>query len=51
MLVKRADIGNGCSFGVAITPLKGTEFEGDWGVETDLFLVTLLNPHWQIMHV
>jgi len=44
MLVERADLGNGGSVGVVLTPLKGTSFEGDWSADTDLVLVSLLHP-------
>jgi hypothetical protein len=44
MFVGRADLGNGGSFGVVLTPLKGTSFEGDWSANTDLILVSLLHP-------
>lgn len=44
MFVERVDLGNGGSFGVVVTPLKGTSFEGDWAVDSDLVLVSLLHP-------
>ncbi|WP_155418724.1 MULTISPECIES: hypothetical protein [Pseudomonas] len=44
MLVERVDLGNGGSFGVVLTPLKGTSFESDWAANTDLVLVSLLHP-------
>ena len=44
MLVGRADLGNGGSFGVVVTPLNGTSFEGDWSADTDLVLVSVLHP-------
>ncbi|WP_447077785.1 hypothetical protein [Shewanella algae] len=44
MFVERVDLGNGGSFGVVVTPLKGTEFEGDWIASTDLVLVSILHP-------
>jgi hypothetical protein len=44
MIVERANLGNGGSVGVVLTPLTGTSFEGDWGVDTDLVLVSLLHP-------
>jgi len=44
MFVGRVNLGNGGSFGVVLTPLKGTSFEGDWDANTDLVLVSLLHP-------
>ncbi len=44
MFVGKADLGNGGSYGVVLTPLKGTSFEGDWDANTDLVLVSLLHP-------
>lgn len=37
-------MGNGGSYGVVLTRLKGTSFEGDWVANTDLVLVSLLHP-------
>jgi len=42
MFVGNVDLGNGTSLELVILPLKGTELEGMWDKDTDLFLLCLM---------
>ena len=42
MFAGNVDLGNGTGLDLVILPLKGTELQGMWAKDTDLFLLCLM---------